>query len=246
MQHNPTITKKNVSTFNEDVAENGGYRYTTHAQLSSRLANKRIGDAVLNLLRSISPMQSIIDIGCGDGIYTQEIKDAFPNTLIEGNDPAADAIAHAVRSYPDITFRVENILDDSIDVSKQYDVGIVRGVLHHLSDQEKAFKNSFRLSDTLIIIEPNGNNPIVKLFEKFSPYHREHEEQSFTTTQLTRWCERAGGTVVKTDYIGFVPFFFPMILVRIIYPFQPLLERIPLVRKYLSGQIVLLCKKDKQ
>lgn len=243
MHTDPSITKKNVSTFNDDVTDNGGYRYTTHAQLSSRLANQRIGEEVFRLLKTITPLNTLIDIGCGDGIYTEEIKNAFPNIEMAGTDPAASAIAHAQIHFPKISFRVENILDDAIDTSRRYDVGVLRGVLHHLSDQEKAIRNSFRLSDTLIIVEPNGNNPIVKLFEKFSPYHQEHEEQSFTTAKLTRWCELAGGTVTKTTYIGFVPFFFPTILARIIYPFQPLLEKIPLLRKYLSGQIVLLCKK---
>jgi hypothetical protein len=42
--------KKNVTVFNGNVTENGGYLYTTNAPLSSILANKRMTDAILALI----------------------------------------------------------------------------------------------------------------------------------------------------------------------------------------------------
>lgn len=236
------IEKKNVSEFNGDVRSNDGYLYTTNSSLSSILANRRISDRVREL---IGPSLSIVDVGCGDGAYTSEIKKAFPERIIEGLDPAGDAIAVAMKKYPDIGFRVANILDPGVaESAKTFETGVLRGVLHHLTDQTLAIRNSLALSPRLIIVEPNGNNPILKIIEKVSPYHRAHEERSFTSRTLQEFCERAGGRVTRLEYIGFVPFFMPAPLAKLIHFFQPMLEKTPVLKEYFSAQIVLECERN--
>jgi len=239
-----SIAKKNVAEFNNDVKTNDGYLYTTNPTFSSLIANKRMSEAIS---KHLGLHRTMVDIGCGDGVYTNEIKRTFPLLEVEGFDPAEDAIALAQKKYPKITFRAINILQEDIErATRKFDVGILRGVLHHLSDQELAIHNAFKIAETLIIMEPNGNNPILKIIEKVSPYHRTHEEQSFTFWQLKKWCEGAGGKVVSHEYVGFVPFFCPTFFARVAYFFQPLLEKIPLVKEFLSAQIVLVCKKNAQ
>lgn len=236
-------SKKNILEFNDDVKSNDGYLYTTNSPLSSILANRRISEAVE---KYISSCQTLVDIGCGDGVYTSEIKKKFPNLLIEAFDPAEDAISSAQKKYPNISFKVINILDENIEKkSRQFEIGILRGVLHHLSDQQFAIKNALKIADTIIIIEPNGYNPILKMIEKISPYHRKHEEQSFTSNKLEKWCKNAGSKTVAKEYIGFVPFFCPAVIAKVFYFFQPILEKIPLVRELFSAQIVLVSKRDK-
>jgi SAM-dependent methyltransferase len=150
----------------------------------------------------------------------------------------------ATQRFPHITFRVANILDLPSQPTTLFDVALIRGVIHHLPDnsQQLAIQNARAIAKTLIIVEPNGNNPILKLIEKNSAYHIAHEEQSFTSETLTGWCRATGWNEVSIDYIGFVPFFFPEVLARIIYFFQPLLERIPIINKYFSAQIVVVCR----
>ncbi len=239
------LSKKNVAEFNDDVRVNEGYRYTTNAPISSILSNLRISDAVGSYV--LPEYGTLADIGCGDGTYTSEFKQQFPNLAVEGFDPASDAILLAQKKYPEIIFSVRNILsDDIVSSTHQFDVGVLRGVLHHLTDQKVAIRNALQISGTLIIVEPNGNNPILKIIEKVSLYHREHEEQSYTYWQLKSWCEEVGGRVVRHEYVGFVPFFCPAPLARAIHFFQPLLERIPVVREFLSAQIILVCEKAQQ
>jgi hypothetical protein len=91
----------------------------------------------------------------------------------------------------------------------------------------------------VLSIEPNGNNPILKLIEKLSPYHREHEEQSFSARALRRWSKDAGGEILSLEYVGFIPFFFPTLPAKVIHRVQPGLEQVPLLRDVVSGQIVL-------
>jgi SAM-dependent methyltransferase len=234
--------KKNVQQFNQDVQNNGGYEYTTNARFSSRVANKRMTDATLS---GIQPgIKTVIDIGCGDGAYTSDLKKAMPNVAFTGFDPAAEAIEIAKEKYPSIEFFVGDLLDEQTFPDKRFDLAIIRGVIHHLPDAGKGIKNGGLLSDKVLIIEPNGNNPILKWLEKNSKYHVDHEEQSYSTVQLTAFCNKANLKVKKIDYVGYVPFFFPTLPAKIIYFFQPLLERIYPLKKYFGAQIVLHCERQ--
>ena len=70
MSENPVVLeKKNVNVFNSDVAENKGYRYTNNAPFSSVVANLRQTQETLKLIDSDA--KTLVDIGCGDGTYTE-------------------------------------------------------------------------------------------------------------------------------------------------------------------------------
>jgi SAM-dependent methyltransferase len=237
--------KKNVSVFNSNVAENGGYLYTTNAPLSSVLANKRMTDATLAMIDDA--VHTVVDIGTGDGTYANDILQQKPQLKITGFDPATEAVKSAAQKYPRITFLTGDILHVSTLLpsagGEKFDIGLIRGVLHHLADPQSAIRNAMILSDRLLIMEPNGNNPILKLIEKLSPYHRLHEERSFSSRTLKKWCKEAGYEIEKLNYVGFVPFFFPALPTKIIYFFQPFLEKIYPLKKYFGAQIIILCRK---
>ncbi len=55
-----------VDPFEHDVVKTGGYRYTTEAPLSSRLANERISEA--SLASAGWRGSRVLDLGCGDGL----------------------------------------------------------------------------------------------------------------------------------------------------------------------------------
>lgn len=235
--------KQNVQVFEQNVRENGGFLYTTNATFSSSVANKRISDEIF---KHIKPhYRTLVDIGCGDGMYTDNIKQNFPNLRVYGFDPAGAAIEVAKKKYPSVEFDTINLLDDNLPVPAQkFDVAVIRGVLHHLTDQQKAISNAFRLANNVIIMEPNGNNPILKLIEKTSKYHIEHEEQSFFEWQLKGWIRNAGGKIDSWSYVGYVPFFFPDKPAKLIYSMQPFLERIPVLKHIFSGQFIIACSRS--
>jgi len=235
------VVKKNVEVFNADVGENAGYRYTTNASYSSIVANERMSRAVLAGIGH--DVRSVLDLGCGDGAYTAEILAARPSLRIVGIDAAAAAIDLASRLRPGIEFCTADAHELETWPDEQFDLAIARGVLHHVADPERAIVNLVRAAKRVLILEPNGNNPVLKLIEKISPYHREHEERSFTAPALRRWARRAGARVVSTNYIGFVPFFFPTGPARAIHAVQPFFERVPGVRSLFSAQIVMLLER---
>lgn len=233
--------KKNVDKFNEDSKTNKGYKYTTNNSFSSIVANKRITDKVNSMITN--DINTLIDCGCGDGTYTNEIKKINPTLAIQAFDPASAAIEIAKKQYSNIEFFVASIYNVKEFNKRNNDLAVLRGILHHIPDQLQAIKNINQVSNKMLIIEPNGNNPILKLIEKKSTYHIEHEEQSFSSNQLKKWCLEAGWKINSIEYIGFVPFFFPTVLAKIIYFFQPLLEKIPIIKKYFSAQIIINCIK---
>jgi SAM-dependent methyltransferase len=239
---NPTI-KRNVEEFDHDVIDNGGYRYTSNAPYSSMVSNKRITDETEKIITAISGIKTVIDVGCGDGTYTDELKKRMPGISFYGFDPAQAAIKSAAERYPACEFLTGDILDPMTFPKKKFDIAIIRGVIHHLPTQSLAVKNASLLSDRILIIEPNGNNPILKWIEKNSEYHIKHEEQSFTSDFLSKICDENGMLVKRISFIGFVPFFFPSFFARIIYFFQPLLEKIPWLPKYFGAQTVILSEK---
>lgn len=233
--------KDNVNKFNADVEKNEGYLYTTNAKYSSTVSNKRITDEINKSIKS--HIKSIIDVGCGDGTYTCEIKKKHANVEITGIDPSINAINIAKKKFDNIYFSDLNIYDIENLKDKQFDLSIFRGVLHHVSDQFTAIKNATLFSNEMLIVEPNGNNFILKYIEKNSKYHIEHEEQSFSSKKLSELCINNGWEIISIKYIGFVPFFFPTFASKIIYFFQPILEKIPIINKFFSAQIVIYCKK---
>jgi len=228
----PLPKEKNVRAFNRDVTNEGGYAYTERGGYSSQVANRRLTEAVLAMadLRG----KTVLDVGCGDGTYTFELA-AEGATNVLGVDVAAVAVDRArawavERGLGNIEF----VLGDVYELEKlgrRFDVAIVRGVLHHLYDAERAVRSVLMVAREIVIVEPNGYNPVLKVIEKLSPYHREHEEKSHPPFRLDRWFESQGGRVVRRAYAGLVPFFCPEPLARVLKRIEPLVERTPFLRE---------------
>jgi SAM-dependent methyltransferase len=237
------MIKKNVAEFDKDVIANQGFVYTTNLRYSSIVSNKRISDEVR---RDIHPdVSTIFDAGCGDGTYTREIKESFSRARVLAADPSSEGIRIATEKYPGIDFFVMDIEDEKAfnEFKSIIDVTVIRGVLHHMSNPLKGIQNISKITKNLIIVEPNGNNPILKIIERTSKYHIEHEEQSYSSKTLRKWCADNGFKNIKITYIGLVPFFFPTVPAKIIHFFQPLVEKLPIINKYFCAQIVLTANK---
>ncbi len=231
-----------VTVFNGDMKKTGRYQYTALPNGSSYYANKRITNAIASYIPKGA--KQCIDVGCGDGTYTAKLAARFPRTKFFGFDPAQEAIAFARTHFPSISFFTGDIVTNKNVPHKTYDAVVVRGVLHHLTDPQKGITHCAQLGKRIIVVEPNGNNMLLKIIERVSPYHREHQERSFSIRQLEKWCIQARLRIVKKQYIGFIPFFFPSRAARAMYQVQPLLERIPVLAIFFGAQILLVCERS--
>jgi 2-polyprenyl-3-methyl-5-hydroxy-6-metoxy-1,4-benzoquinol methylase len=231
------VRERNVEEFNRDVAARGGYTYSTSDRLSCRLANQRMTEAILELGQLEG--KRVVDIGCGDGIYSLELKRSGAAEVL-GLDAARAAVESARRlaaGTPNIHFEVADVccLEEP---PVRWDLAVVRGFLHHLYDVESAIARICKVAREIVVIEPNGYNPVLKVIERVSPYHVEHEEKSYQPRQLDRWFESQGCRVEGSCYIGLVPMFCPDLPARLLKLLEPAVERTPLLRNIACGQYV--------
>ncbi|PSM13437.1 MULTISPECIES: class I SAM-dependent methyltransferase [Stenotrophomonas] len=238
--------KKNVAQFDDDVRATGSYRYTTD-RLSSNLANARISSAVA----AAFPFQGkrVLDLGCGDGSYTLEFPGMGAAHAL-GVDPAAVAIeaAQARAATHGLASRVEFAVGNIYDIGAvleegRFDCIVLRGVLHHLPDPAGAIAGLAGFKGSIVVVEPNGLNPVLKLLERFSRYHIEHEERSFTPWAIRGWLRAAGFNSISTSTINLVPFFCPDAAARGLRVLEPLVEHLPIARDIACGQNVMLAQR---
>ena len=238
-----TTPNRSVGAFNKDAELNQGYLYSTNAPLSSRMANQRLSDITLEHadLRG----KTVLDIGCGDGVYTIELFDRVPVKRMLGVDYAAQAIevARANSGNRAIEYEVQSAYSLPY-ADKSFDAALVRGVLHHLDDPVPALREALRVAEVVWVIEPNGYNPGLKFLEKFSRYHIEHQEKSYSPASLDRAVHSLGGRVLKRKWAGFVPMFCPDWMARVMKALEPIVEAVPGLRELGCAQYTFLASSS--
>lgn len=221
----------NVDPFSADIGANAGYLYTTNASLSSRLANGRMTEAAM-AVASFSG-RTVIDIGCGDGTYTAELVSVGRASEVHATDPSAEAVRVARSRTRDLGPAVHFTVASAYRLpypDDRFDMAHLRGVLHHMDDPVNALRESLRVARRVVVVEPNGYNPGLKLLERCSRYHIEHGEKSYAPRTLDRWLREVGGRVDTRLWAGFVPMFCPDRAARAMRLVQPVLERAPGLR----------------
>lgn len=232
-----------IDPFRVDAASHEGYVYTTNSRLSSRMANERLTHATLEMARFGG--KKVIDIGCGDGTYDRELVTLTSPALLMGVEPAEEAVQVARRKAdnPRLLFAVSSAYalpcpDDS------FDIAYLRGVLHHMSQPTDALGEALRVAPLIVVTEPNGYNPGLKLIERCSTYHVEHGEKSYAPRTLDRWVGDVGGRVVERRWVGLVPMFSPDWVARAMKRLEPHLERLPLLRAVGCGTYAFNAVRD--
>ena len=241
--------EQNIEEFNADVAAHEGYIYTAIDRWSSRYATGRQSEELVKLIAANFTSQiKIVDIGCGDGTYTREIANRFRPQSMRALDPASNAVriatertATAPAATP-ISFEVGNIYELE---NKGEELAVVRGVLHHLDRPKEAVAELCRCFDSILVLEPNGYNPVLKVIEKVSPYHRRHGEKSYWPPTLNTWFADAGFEVVTQSFFLLVPYFCPTGAAKLLASLEGLSESIPVVRHVSSGTNLVLYRRRK-
>ena len=232
----------NVQIFNQDVLKQGGYVYTTTMNLSARLATQRTIDAILET--DLFKERSVLDMGCGDGFYTMRFWDNGKPRAMIGVDAAAQAIIIANQNK--LNRPIKFAIADAHHlpwVNDSFDLVIIQSILHHDDFPEDLIREAFRLAPIILIHEPNGNNPGLKVIEKLSSYHRAHNERSYHSSQFQRWITQSNGRIVYRRFAGFVPMFCQDWFAKIAKWFEPAIETIPVVRDIASSVVVIIAKR---
>ncbi len=118
------------------------------------------------LNRRKTPPASILDIGCGGGLFTMRLAARYPEANIVGIDISQEAIAfaqeHLKRSQPplpNVQFFVP-LTPQLDDISQQFDVVMATLVCHHLSDEDliSFLKQTCRIANQTVILNDLHRN----------------------------------------------------------------------------------------
>ncbi len=229
--------------FAADVLQSGGYQYTTPTRLSSVLANNRFTELILAAVDFDG--RRVLDLGCGDGTYTRELADRGGAALVVGIDPVSEAVEVARQKHGSdrVEFHVAGAERLPYD-DRSFDIVLLRGVLHHMREPLLGLAEALRAGRSVVVLEPNGYSPVLKVLEQVSPYHRAHKERSFAPREIERWVTLMGGRVLHRRFGNLVPVFCPAPLARVLKILEPAVERVPVLRAVSCGVFVVTAARS--
>lgn len=176
-----------------------------------------INSLVLSLPFHMKEKIKILDLGCGTGNISQEVKKRFPNAHITCVDLAENMIKMAktkLSNYHDVEFLRADFRD--LDFHEEYDAVISSLALHHLQPEEQRLfyrrideflkeGGVFYNADIVLGINPHLNQTYLDKWVEFLlqthnpeevekiwlPKHREEDFPSPLTSHI-KWMKDAG------------------------------------------------------
>jgi 2-polyprenyl-3-methyl-5-hydroxy-6-metoxy-1,4-benzoquinol methylase len=167
----------------------------------------------------------VLDFGCGDGAFANETL-APRYRRIDGYDLAPAAIERANKEAPGphVKFTAADLLKLDYAAMPRYDGAFLIGILHHIkAETPEALRSLARLTDKMVVLEPNGNNIVRKLLE-FTPSYRAAGEDSFRTAEMIEIFAAAGWRTTSHQRVNLFPNFTPGIIYRLFAPIEPYVE----------------------
>lgn len=238
-----SVEKETILRYNRDLQEMEGYIYTgTNSSLSMHLFNKRVFMALYRLIKT--RCQSLLDVGCGDGTFTVELAEYLGVSEAVGVEPSEGwqlAQKKFADQYPRISFRQGSAYRLPYPLG-HFDLAVMRGVLHHLDQPVQGLGEMARVARYVLLLEPNGYNPLLKLIEKLSPYHRAHNEKSFSPAQIRYWLNKVGCQVMEDSFASLVPLFCPDRAAQFLDWLSPKWESLPLLNKLSCGLFCVMAR----
>lgn len=107
---------------------------------------------------SVKPETQLLDVGCGNGIFT------VPFAKLSDNLLGIDNSENLLKANPHPNVRVGDATRLDLPDSS-FDVVFEANILHHIADPEAAVREMVRVSRShVILLEPNRYNPLMALF----------------------------------------------------------------------------------
>ena len=112
-------------------------------------------EPVMKELKALKP-KSIIDIGCGNGVWVDVIKEQLPDVNYLGVDISSKLIKHAKRRNPIVDFKVMDIRNIDFKLTEKYDVAFMYTCMLHVPaiEMENVVNNLKKIAKKVLFIEP--------------------------------------------------------------------------------------------
>ncbi len=189
----------------------------------------------------------VLEIGCGTGLFTQELAETNNQIVaIDISDALIEKAKERVRAK-NVEFVVDNAYQTKFNPDS-YDFIVGSSSLHHLEvDQAlKEFARILKPGGGVMFTEPNMMNPQIALVKNI-PALKRRAGDSPDETAFFRW-----GIAGKLRAHGFtdisiVPFDFmhpgiPKSFLGIAGPLTSACEKVPLLRE-IAGSLIIQCRK---
>jgi ubiquinone/menaquinone biosynthesis C-methylase UbiE len=193
-----------------------------------RHVRRRLWDVAVNIADQIGIPRDgrILDYGCGDGAFANEVL-AAKYQEIHGYDfaPAAIERAKVAAPGPLMNFVAADLVALDYDKLPRFDGAFLIGILHHIkAETPKVLRSLGRLTDKMVILEPNGDHLVRKLLE-FTPSYRAAGEDSFRTREILDIFAANGWQTAAYQRLNLFPNFTPDSIFRLLAPLEPHVEK---------------------
>ena len=157
--------------------------------------------------------EKILDVGCGSGVYS--IWMAKLGGKVVGIDVSKQAIDFANRWANEEKIDFKGIVGDAENLpfkKNTYDLLFYGAILHHFPDFSKAIFEGSRVlkrNGKLVLVEPNGYNPILRLsriFARFLPdnlndeIHATRNETLHSPRAYEDRLQKSGFKIIKKSF----------------------------------------------
>ena len=127
-----------TETRQQDVLETGLCRNLHRVRVAHIL------EQVAAAKRTVGRPLRILDVGCGDGVITKRLREAFPDETIEGVDADSVRLERARAACPGVSFRLEDAGTLPYETGA-FDVVLCHHVMEHVEDDRRLLKECHRV-----------------------------------------------------------------------------------------------------
>jgi 2-polyprenyl-3-methyl-5-hydroxy-6-metoxy-1,4-benzoquinol methylase len=156
-------------------------------------------DILLKMLEQLR-FETILEVGCGNGMNLFALRQAFPAVKLVGTDISREALAQLQAFQPGIpTYRLDATRDT---LEEQYDVVISLDVLEHIENDMDVIHNMYKMTKKYVLISTLQGR-------MREPERAIGHVRNYAPGELQRKMETAGFTIEKTIEWGW-PLFSPL------------------------------------
>lgn len=216
--------------------------YDAQNERRQRTFEKKV--ELLTRLMAHSPHEckkTILEVGCGTGLFTGRLAEVLPNASITASDVypamlqfAQDRVGHR-SNVRVVQYDAEEVLSED----ERYDIVCGVDLIHHLDNPVKAMTNWLKCvkpGAALLFFESNPRNPILYLRSRNGP-----EEARFkynTQQNLSDWLIASGWRDISVEYTALYLPNLPRSLWNVCDQIERILHYLPPVRMISGGMLV--------